>query len=99
MRAARLLLAVLLAGTCVGLGGCGSEHPVRDLQARAEQARGRPQKRVRRAAADPLKKRGREVPDALQQAAPEATPQTPPPSSRGRTETTQVEGYLDDVLA
>jgi predicted metalloprotease len=86
MRTARLALAVLLAATCVGLGGCGSDHPVRDLRARAEQAR------------DRLKQRVREVLDDLQQAVPQATPQTQTPASRGRTETTQVEGFLDEVL-
>jgi predicted metalloprotease len=86
MRAARLALAVLLATMCVGLGGCGSDHPVRDLKARAEQARER------------LKKRVQEVLDDLRQAVPKATPQTTAPASRGRTETTQVEGFLDDVL-
>jgi predicted metalloprotease len=86
MRAARLVLAVLLAAACVSLGGCGSDHPVRDLQARAEQARER------------LKKRVQEVLDDLQQAVPKATPHTPAPASRGRTETTQVEGFLDEVL-
>jgi predicted metalloprotease len=87
MRAARLAMALLLAVACLTLGGCGSDHPVRDLRARAEQAR------------DRLKKRVQQVLDDLQKAVPEATPQTRTPASRGRTETTQVEGYLDDVLA
>jgi uncharacterized protein len=87
MRAARLAMALLLAVACLTLGGCGSDHPVRDLRARAEQAR------------DRLKKRVQEVLDELQQAVPEATPQTRTPASRGRTEITQVEGYLDEVLA
>jgi len=86
MRAARLALAVLLAGVCLSLGGCGSEHPVRDLRARAEQARDRLKKRVEKVLAD------------LQQAVPKATPGTRAPATRGRTETTRVESYLDDVL-
>jgi predicted metalloprotease len=87
MRAARLALAVLLAGLVLSLGGCGSDHPVRDLKARAEQAR------------DRLKKRVKEALDDLQQAVPEATPQTRAPASRGRTESDQVEAFLDEVLA
>jgi uncharacterized protein len=87
MRAARLVVAVLLAAACVSLAGCGSsDHPIRDLEQRAEQAR------------DRLKKRVQEILDDLQRAVPEATPQTEPPESEGRTETTRVEGYLLDVL-
>jgi uncharacterized protein len=86
MRAARLVVAVLVAAACVSLSGCGSDHPIRDLQERAEEARER------------LKKRVQEVLDDLRQAVPEATPQTQPPESRGRTETTRVEGYLLEVL-
>lgn len=85
MRAVLLALAVFLAaGTA--LSGCGSEHPVRDLKERAEQAR------------DRLKKRVQEALDDLQKAVPEATPQTQAPESRGRTETDRVEGFLLDVL-
>jgi uncharacterized protein len=86
MRAARLVVAVLLAAACVSLGGCGSDHPIRDLRERAEQARER------------LKQRVQEVLDDLEKAVPEATPQTQAPESNGRTETTRVEGYLLDVL-
>src|SRR5690242_17123071 len=85
MPRARLLL-VLLVVAGVALGGCGSEHPIRDLQQRAERAR------------DRLRKRVHEVLTQLQQAVPEATPQTRTPSSDGRTDTRQVEGFLDEVL-
>jgi uncharacterized protein len=85
MPTARLLLVLLVAAS-VALGGCGSEHPIRDLRQRAEQARER------------LKKRVEEVLTQLQQAVPEATPRTRTPASRGRTEASQVEGFLDDVL-
>jgi predicted metalloprotease len=82
-----VLLALILSVAASGaLAGCGSEHPVRDLKARAEQARER------------LKQRVQEVLDDLRQAVPEATPRTQPPASRGRTETTRVEGYLLEVL-
>lgn len=85
MRAVLLALAVFLAaGT--ELSGCGTDHPVRDLRERAEQAR------------DRLKKRVQEALDDLQKAVPEATPQTQAPESRGRTETDRVEGFLLDVL-
>jgi uncharacterized protein len=36
--------------------------------------------------------------DDLQKAVPEATPQTRPPESNGRTEQSRVEGFLDEVL-
>jgi predicted metalloprotease len=85
MPTARLLL-VLLVAACVALGGCGSQHPIRDLRQRAEQARER------------LKKRVEEVLTQLQQAVPEATPRTRAPATRGRTEVSQVEGFLDEVL-
>jgi len=86
MRAARLLLAVVLAAACVALGACDSEHPVRDARERVERARER------------LKQRVQEVLDDLQKAVPEATPQTRPPESNGRTEQSRVEGFLDEVL-
>src|SRR5919206_2169498 len=85
MPTARLLL-VLLVAACVALGGCGSQHPIRDLRQRAEQARER------------LKKRVEEVLTQLQQAVPEATPRTRAPATRGRTEVSQVESFLDEVL-
>jgi len=85
VRAVLLALAVCLAAS-PAVAGCGSDHPVRDLRERAEQARER------------LKQRVQEVLDDLRKAVPEATPQTRPPSSRGRTETTRVEGYLLEVL-
>jgi predicted metalloprotease len=85
VRAVLLALAVCLAAS-TAVAGCGSDHPVRDLRERAEQARER------------LKQRVQEVLDDLRKAVPEATPQTRPPSSRGRTETTRVEGYLLEVL-
>jgi uncharacterized protein len=87
MSPVRLCLAVVLAAACVALGGCGSEHPVRDVKERVEQARER------------LKQRVQEVLDDLQKAVPEATPQTRAPESRGRTEQSRVEGFLDEVLA
>jgi uncharacterized protein len=85
VRAVLLALAVCLAAS-TALAGCGSDHPVRDLRERAEQARER------------LKQRVHEVLDDLRKAVPEATPQTRPPASRGRTETARVEGYLLEVL-
>src|SRR3954466_9096458 len=85
MPAARLLLVLLVAGGGAR-GGGGSEPPIRDLRQRAEQARER------------LKQRVEKVLTRIQQAVPEATPQTRTPSSRGRTETTQIESFLDEVL-
>src|SRR3954452_17299255 len=85
MPAARLLLVLLVAAS-IALGGCGSGDPIRHLRPGAEQARER------------LKQRVEKVLTRIQQAVPEATPQTRTPSSRGRTETTQVEGFLDEVL-
>jgi predicted metalloprotease len=82
-----VLLALVLSLAASGaLAGCASDHPVRDLRERAEQARER------------LKERVKEVLDDLGKAVPEATPRTRPPTSRGRTETTRVEGYLLEVL-
>jgi predicted metalloprotease len=82
-----VLLALVLSLAASGaLSGCASDHPVRDLRERAEQARER------------LKERVQEVLDDLRKAVPEATPRTQPPASRGRTETTRVEGYLLEVL-
>src|SRR3954469_6240037 len=86
MAAARLLL-VLLVAPSVARGGCASEHPIRDLRQRAEQARER------------LKQRVEKVLTRIQQAVPEATPQTPTPSSGGRPQTTQGEGFPDEGLA
>jgi uncharacterized protein len=86
MTAARVLVVLLLAAS-LAVGGCGaSDHPIRDLEARAEQARER------------LRKRVEEVLTRMRQAVPRASPQTSTPSSRGRTEVSQVEGFLDDVL-
>jgi uncharacterized protein len=85
VRAVLLALALCLAASTT-LAGCGSDHPVRDLRERAERARER------------LKQRVQEVLDDLRKAVPEATPQTQPPASRGRTETTRVEDYLLEVL-
>jgi uncharacterized protein len=84
----RALLLALVVSLAAGgaVSGCSSDHPVRDLRERAEQARER------------LKERVREVLDDLRKAVPEATPQTRPPESRGRTETTRVESYLLEVL-
>src|SRR4051794_41496162 len=77
---------VLSLAASGALAGCASDHPVRDLRERAEKARER------------LKQRVQEVLDDLRKAVPEATPRTQPPASRGRTETTRVEGYLLEVL-
>jgi predicted metalloprotease len=85
VRAVLLAVAVSVLASSA-LAGCGSDHPVRDLRERAEQARER------------LKQRVEKVLDDLRKAVPEATPQTQPPASRGRTETTRVEDYLLEVL-
>src|SRR5436190_4748214 len=85
MPAVRLLIVMLVLAS-VALGGCGSDHPLRDLHQRAEQAR------------DRLRKRVEKVLTRIEQAVPQATPETQSPASRGRTETTQIEGFLDEVL-
>jgi len=85
MPAARLLIVMLVLAS-VALGGCGSDHPIRDLHQRAEQAR------------DRLRKRVEKVLTRIEKAVPQATPETQSPASRGRTETTQIESFLDDVL-
>src|SRR3954454_7044458 len=85
MRPMLLALVVLVCAVRPVVSACGSDHPVRDLRERAEQASER------------LKQRVQEVLDDLRKAVPEATPQTRPPSSRGRTETTRGEGDLLEV--
>jgi predicted metalloprotease len=95
MRPARALVALLLAAfALVALPACGSgDDQLSQLQQRAEKARDRLEARIER-----LRERARKVLADLEQAVPQATPETQSPETRGRTEQTQIEGFLTDVL-
>src|SRR5215218_9162886 len=90
MRSARAVVAALLAALCVtALPACGGEERLAQLEQRAEQARERVKQRIERV---------REALDDLEQAVPQATPQTLSPETRGRTEANQVEAFLTEVI-
>src|SRR4051794_7731161 len=94
MRPVRALAALLLAAlSLTALPACGGEERLAELEQRAEQARDRVRQRIERA-----RDRVREALDDLEQAVPQATPSTPAPASRGRTEPSQVEAYLTEVI-
>src|SRR3954467_8491966 len=95
MRPVRALVALLLAALALtALSACGSgEDRLSELQRRAEQTRHQLEAR-----ADRLRRRVREVPASLEQAVPQATPETQSPATRGRTEQNEIEGFLTDVL-
>ena len=95
MRPGRLLVALLLAALALtALSACGSgDDRLSELQRRAEQTRQKLEAR-----ADRLRRRVREVLANLEQAVPQATPETQSPATRGRTEQNEIEGFLTDVL-
>src|SRR4051794_15221625 len=94
MGPARALVAALLAVLCVAaLLACGGDDRIAEIRQRAEQARERVKERIDRARA-----RVQQALDDLEQAVPKATPTTPSPASRGRTEPNQVEAYLTEVV-
>src|SRR3954463_8780897 len=95
MRPVRALVALLLAARAPrALSGCGSaDDRLSELQRRAEQTRHKLEAR-----ADRLRRRGRELLASLEQAVPQATPETQSPATRGRTEQNEIEGFLTDVL-
>jgi predicted metalloprotease len=94
MRSARAVAALLLALlTLTALPACGGEERLAELEQRAEHARERVRERIDRA-----RERVRAALDDLVQAVPRATPTTPTPSSRGRTEEATVEAYLTEVV-
>jgi uncharacterized protein len=94
MRSVRVVLAALLAALCLtALPACGGEDRVAEIRERAERARERVEERIERARA-----RVQEALDDLEQAVPKATPSTPSPQTRGRTEAGQVEAYLTEVI-
>src|SRR3954454_8695164 len=99
MRARRAALAAILLVLSLALLACGGgdEHPLKDIEARAQRARDRVRERAEEAR-DRLRRRVQEVLDDIRQAVPEARPGTAPPATRGRTEQTTVEGFLTDVL-
>src|SRR4051794_27638609 len=95
MRPVRALVALLLAALALtALSACGSgDDRLSELQRRAEQTRHKLEAR-----ADRLRRRGREGLASLEQAVPQATPETQSPATRGRTEQNEIEGFLTDVL-
>src|SRR4051812_7707858 len=95
MRPVRALVALLLAALALtALSACGSgDDRLSELQRRAEQTRHKLEAR-----ADRLRRRVREVLASLEQAVPQATPETQSPATRGRTEQNEIEGFLTDVL-
>jgi predicted metalloprotease len=94
MRFARAAVAALLAAVCLtGLPACGGDERLAELEQRAERARERIRERIERA-----RERVRETLDDLEQSVPRASPSTPAPESRGRTEANQVEAYLTEVI-
>ncbi|MEA2288966.1 MAG: uncharacterized protein QOD55_963 [Solirubrobacteraceae bacterium] len=101
MRALRAIVAVLaLAVALTALSGCGrdgTDELVADLEKRAEEAGDQARERAERAR-ERLAERVREALDRIRRSVPEATPQTRPPQTAGRTETTQIEAFLTEVL-
>src|SRR3954468_18280709 len=95
MRPGRPLVALLLAALALtALSACGwGDARLSELQRRAEQTRHKLEAR-----ADRLRRRVREVLANLEQAVPQATPETQSPATRGRTEQNEIEGFLTDVL-
>src|SRR4051794_41558724 len=95
MRPVRALVALLLAALALtALSACGSgDDRLSELQRRAEQTRHKLEAR-----ADRLRRRGREVPASLEQAVPQATPETQSPATRGRTVQNKNEGLLTHGL-
>jgi hypothetical protein len=89
----RLLAALLAALALAGCAGCGSEDVDRireDVKQRAEELKERAER-----ARDRLAKRVEEVLAKLEQAVPQATPQTRPPSSRDES---QMAAFLTKVI-
>src|SRR3954469_8061567 len=95
MRPVRALVALLLAALALtALSACGAGDDRLSAAPRgAEQTRHKLEAR-----ADRLRRRVREVLASLEQAVPQATPETQSPATRGRTEQNEIEGFLTDVL-
>ena len=97
-----------MAGAPVA-SGCGgdAERLAREARARGEEVRQRAEsirergERIRRRgerARDELTGHVRDVLEDIRQSVPRATPQTRPPSARGRAETSRVDAYLTEVI-
>ena len=92
-RIGALLAMVVSVALLAGCGGDEADRVRADLEARAEQVRERA-----RAARERLAQRIQDVLDDLEQAVPRATPQTRAPASQGRTQETEIERFLTDVI-
>jgi predicted metalloprotease len=90
----RRLLILLLAA--VALGGCGEEDVDRiraDARERVQQVRARAEK-----LRDRVQARVKEVLEEIDKAVPSAPPDAQGPRARGRTEASEIEGFLTDVI-
>jgi uncharacterized protein len=94
MRFRRALAALVLLLCLVALPACGGGDGLADqVRERAQDVR----ERIERER-DRLAQRVRDVLDDLRKAVPQATPQTRPPATEGRTEAGRVDAFLTDVL-
>ncbi|MEA2322690.1 MAG: uncharacterized protein QOD81_2540 [Solirubrobacteraceae bacterium] len=96
----RAVAVVVLLLALTGLSGCGrddTDRIVADFEKRAEDARDQARERAQ-AARERLAERVREALDRIRRSVPQASAGDEPPQTAGRTETTQIEGFLTDVL-
>jgi len=100
----RGVLALLLCAVAAGIAGCGATDDASRLErdVRAEGRELRERGRVLRERARTLRERVvarvERVLDDLEKAVPRAGPRTRSPSARGRTERTEVDRFLTDIL-